>query len=88
MNGTAFKNRSVRNFLLLLFALSAPLWVLGSIHDVQLFPGFKLYQFGLGMPAVAALVFTFREGAASGELSRKQEEARAKLEALFKKKTS
>jgi len=32
--------------------------------------------------------FTFREGVAPGGLSRKQEEARAKLEALFKKKTS
>jgi hypothetical protein len=32
--------------------------------------------------------FTFQEGAAAGKLFRQQEEARARLEALFKKKTS
>jgi uncharacterized protein len=62
MNNTTFKNRSIRNFLLLLLALSIPIWILGSVFPVQLFPGFNLYQLGLGMPAVAALILLYREG--------------------------
>lgn len=60
MNTTMLKNRSLLHFVLLLFALSIPLWLLGSIYDVQLFPGFNLYQLPLGMPAVAALILIYR----------------------------
>lgn len=54
------------SFVLLLFGLSIPLWVIGARYDVQLFPGFKLFQLGLGMPAVAALILTFRERGRDG----------------------
>jgi uncharacterized protein len=66
MNTNVLKNRSLLNFVLLLFGLSIPLWVTGAIYDVQLFPGFKLFQLPLAMPAVAALILIYRESGRDG----------------------
>lgn len=63
------KNRSLRDFLLLLFALSIPLWILGSIYDVQIFPGFNLYQLPLAMPMVTALILIYRENGKAGVIA-------------------
>jgi membrane protease YdiL (CAAX protease family) len=62
----ARKNRSPQTFLLLLFALSISLWIFGSIYDVQIFPGFNLYQLPLAMPMVTALILIYREGGKAG----------------------
>lgn len=53
-------------YFLLLFALCIPFWVFGAIYDIELFPGFKLFQAGLAMPMVAALILTFLERGWSG----------------------
>lgn len=45
-------------YLLLLLFLCLPVWVIGAVFDVQLFPGFKLFQAGLAMPMIAALILT------------------------------
>ena len=66
MNTNVLKNRSLRNFLLLLFGLSIPLWVIGAVFRVQLFPGFYLFQLPLAMPAVAALILLYRESGKDG----------------------
>ena len=66
MNANISKNRSLLNFVLLLFGLSIPLWVIGSIFDVQLFPGFKLFQLPLAMPGVATLILIYRESGRDG----------------------
>src|SRR5512138_3557758 len=66
MNTNVLKNRSLLNFVLLLFGLSIPLWVIGAIYDVQLFPGFKLFQLSLAMPAVAALILIYRDNGKAG----------------------
>jgi len=66
MNTNNSKNVSIRNFVLLLFGLSIPLWVIGSIYDVQLFPGFNLFQLPLTMPGVAALILIYRESGRDG----------------------
>ena len=66
MNTNVLKNRSLLNFILLLFGLSIPLWVIGAMYDVQLFPGFKLFQLPLAMPAVAALILIYRESGKDG----------------------
>lgn len=58
---TSSRPRSVSRFLLLLFGLCVPVWALGAVFDVQLFPGFKLFQAGLAMPMIAALILTTRE---------------------------
>jgi uncharacterized protein len=63
------KNKSLLNFILLLFILSIPLWILGAIYDVQIFPGFNLYQLPLAMPMVAALILTYRENGRTGVLA-------------------
>ena len=70
MNTNESKDRSLLNFVLLVFALSVPLWVIGAIYyDVQLFPGFHLFQLPLGMPAVAALILISRESGKDGVLA-------------------
>jgi membrane protease YdiL (CAAX protease family) len=66
MNTIVLKNRSLRNFVLLLFGLSIPFWVLGAKYDVQIFPGFNLYQLPLAMPAVAALILIYMESGKGG----------------------
>ena len=66
VNTITLKNRSPLNFVLLLFALSIPLWMIGAIYDVQLFPGFQLFQLPLAMPAVAALILIYGEGGRNG----------------------
>jgi membrane protease YdiL (CAAX protease family) len=58
--------RSATRYLLLLFGLCIPIWVIGSVVDIELFPGFKLFQAGLAMPMFAALILTFREGGWAG----------------------
>jgi hypothetical protein len=69
MNTGVSKPRSIRNFLLLLFVLSVPCWVLGAIYDVQIFPGFNLYQLPLAMSAVTALILIYREGGSAGVMT-------------------
>ena len=66
MNTNISKNSSLLNFVLLLFGLSIPPLVIGAIYDVELFPGFRLFQLPLAMPAVAALILIYREGGRDG----------------------
>ena len=66
MNANVIKNRSLLNFVLLLFGLSIPFWVIGTIYDVQIFPGFNLFQLPLAMPSVAALILIYRESGKDG----------------------
>jgi membrane protease YdiL (CAAX protease family) len=58
---TASNGRSLGRYFLLLFGLCLPVWVIGAIFDIELFPGFKLFQAGLAMPMIAALLLTYRE---------------------------
>lgn len=57
------------NFILLIFGLSTPCWVLGAIYDIQIFPGFKLFQLPLAMPMVAALILIYRENKIDGVIA-------------------
>ena len=58
---TAAGGRSLARYFLLLFGLCLPAWVIGAIFDIELFPGFKLFQAGLAMPMIASLILTYRE---------------------------
>jgi CAAX protease family protein len=60
------KSRSLVSFVVLLLALSIPLWIFGSIYDVQIFPGFNLYQLPLAMPMVTAIILVYRESGVAG----------------------
>jgi membrane protease YdiL (CAAX protease family) len=66
LNANVSTSRSLPTFILLLFGLSIPFWVIGAKYDVQLFPGFKLFQLPLAMPAVAALFLIYRENGKGG----------------------
>ena len=66
MTATPIERRSPLRFILLLFGLSIPLWVVGAVYNVQLFPRFNLFQLPLGMPAVAALLLIYGESGRTG----------------------
>lgn len=55
------RDRSLSRYFLLLFGLCLPIWVAGARVDLELFPGFELFQAGLAMPMVAALLLTLHE---------------------------
>lgn len=61
MELSATDGRSVSRWVLLLFGLCVPVWVIGAMFDVQLFPGFRLFQAGLAMPMVASLLLAYHE---------------------------
>ena len=64
-----FKNKPLLKFILLLFSLSVPLWVIGSIYSVEVFPGLKLFQLSLAMPALTALILIYKESGKSGVIT-------------------
>ena len=66
MKAKASDDRSLSRFFLLLFGLCIPFWVIGTIFDIQLFPGFKLFQAGLAMPMIASLLLTYHESGWAG----------------------
>lgn len=59
-------NESLSRYFMLIFALCLPVWMAGAWFDVQLFPGFKLFQAGLAMPMVASLLLTYHEEGLAG----------------------
>lgn len=56
-------------FCVLVFALSMPLWLIGAITDMQLFPGLPLAAFGVVCPLAAALILVWRESSTSGVIA-------------------
>ena len=63
---TASDGGSLARYFLLLFGLCLPVWVIGAVFDIELFPGFRLFQTGLAMPMIAALILTARERGRTG----------------------
>jgi CAAX protease family protein len=61
IESTASADRSLARFVLVLFGLCVPVWVIGAAVDLEIFPGFKLFQAGLAMPMIASLLLTYRE---------------------------
>lgn len=66
METSAPDNRSLPRYFLLLFGLCIPVWGIGAVVDIELFPGFKLFQAGLAMPMVASLLLTHHERGSAG----------------------
>jgi membrane protease YdiL (CAAX protease family) len=56
-------------FCVLVFALSLPLWLIGAITDVQLFPGLPLAALGAVCPLIAALILVWIEGKAAAVIA-------------------
>ena len=57
---------TLSRYFLLLFGLCLPVWVVGPIFDIQLLQVLKLFQAGLAMPMIAALLLTCRERGRAG----------------------
>ena len=53
-------------FFPLVFALSAPFWLLGALTDAQLLPGLPLSALGAVCPLMAALVLVYAERKRAG----------------------
>ena len=53
--------RPITRYFVLLFGLCIPVWVIGALADIEIFPGLKLFQMGLAMPMFAALILTLYE---------------------------
>jgi membrane protease YdiL (CAAX protease family) len=49
-------------FLLLVFALSIPFWILGSLFEIQLLPGLPIGALAVFTPATAAAIMVYQNG--------------------------
>jgi membrane protease YdiL (CAAX protease family) len=59
-------SRSPLKFCLLVFALSLPLWLIGALTDLQLFPGLPLAELEVVCPVGAALILMYCESKSAG----------------------
>jgi uncharacterized protein len=58
--------KSRLKFFLLIFALSAPFWLIGSVTDLQLMPGLSVSALMGLCPMVAALILVYRDKGGAG----------------------
>jgi uncharacterized protein len=62
----AFSSRSPLQFFLLVFVLSIPFAILGSVTGVQLMPGIPISALGFICPVTAAAILLYREHGVAG----------------------
>ena len=55
------ERRHVLGFLLLVFALSIPFWILGGLFEIQLLPGLPIGALAAFAPAIAAALIVYRD---------------------------
>ena len=60
--------RSPTRFFLLVFALSVPFWLVGTMTGLQLMPGLSLSALMTFCPLVAALILVHRENGVAGQV--------------------
>lgn len=58
--------RSPLKFILLVFTLSVPFWLIGAVIDQQYLPGLPLSALGAFCPLLAALVLVYQESRTAG----------------------
>ena len=63
---SAVQQRSPLTFFLLVFAFSAPFWLLGAVIDMQCLPGLPVSALAAFSPMLAALVLVYQERKAAG----------------------
>jgi membrane protease YdiL (CAAX protease family) len=59
-------HRSLTVFFVLVFALSAPFWLLGALTRLQLMPGLPISSLSAFAPLTAALILVYRENKSTG----------------------
>ena len=62
----ASRRRSPLEFVALVFALSIPFWLIGTIANVQLLPGLPVSSLMAVCPLIAALILVYRERNTAG----------------------
>lgn len=62
------RTASVVSFVVLVFALSSPFWILGMLYPIQLLPGLPLSALGAFTPALGAILLAYKSDRRSGVL--------------------
>ena len=65
-NMIASRSRSPLKFIILVFALSVPFWLIGAVTRLQLIPGLSVSALGAFCPLMAALILVYRENKTAG----------------------
>ena len=65
-NTITLRSQSMLKFFLLVFTLSLPFWLLGSVTEYQLLPGVPVAALMFVCPAIAAVIFVCRENKPRG----------------------
>jgi membrane protease YdiL (CAAX protease family) len=60
------RNRSVLGFFLLVFALSVPFWLIGTVTDLRLLPGLPVSALMFVCPALAAAILVYGANGTAG----------------------
>jgi hypothetical protein len=60
------ERRSPLKFFLLVFALSAPLWLIGAVTPLELLPGLPVSSLMAFCPLIAASILVYREEETAG----------------------
>ena len=63
------RQRSPLLFIVLVFALSLPLWLLGARYRIQILPGLPLGAIMVACPLAAALILVARERGRAGVIA-------------------
>ena len=69
MNTITPRSRSPLRFFLLVFALSIPFWLLGTIVGYQILPGVPVGAFMFVCPVTAAVILVYRENKTEGVIA-------------------
>ncbi len=62
------KNETVLIYFVLVFALSIPFWILGTIYPIQLLPGLPISALGVLAPTLGACILIYKKDHLSGVL--------------------
>jgi len=62
-------NRSPLKFFLLVFILSIPLWLIGSLTPLQILPGLPVSSLMIIVPVTAASILVYRESKSTGVIA-------------------
>src|SRR5450755_4741234 len=63
------RSRSPLSFIVLVFALSVPFWVIGALTGIQLSPGVPVAAVMFVCPATAAIILVYRRNHAAGVIA-------------------
>lgn len=69
MNTTIRTGKSPLKFIVLVFALTIPFWLIGAVTGLQLLPGVPVAAFAAWCPMLAAMILVYRENETAGVIA-------------------